>query len=94
MEHETFRIALCISLLVIIVLMAVLTVKNFNALEQRSVIINAIFGHDIGVKVYEQIGFDIMEPYEKTLFRIWDWGYTRIVPPEVFEKIKPYIERC
>lgn len=33
-----------------------------------------------------------MEYYGDTLKRFWDWGYTRILPPEKFELIKPYIE--
>ena len=33
-----------------------------------------------------------IERYEKTLFRFWDWGYTRILPPEKFELIKPFIK--
>lgn len=32
-----------------------------------------------------------MESFERTLFRIWDWGYENILPKEDFEWIKPYI---
>lgn len=32
-----------------------------------------------------------MEDYDKTLWRLWDWSYTRILPKEKFEIIKPYI---
>lgn len=32
-----------------------------------------------------------MECFETTLFRLWDWGCTRIVPMNVYEEIKPYI---
>ena len=35
--------------------------------------------------------FDSIEDYYCTLFRIWDWGYKRIVPPEMYEEIKEYI---
>lgn len=37
------------------------------------------------------VDYDDEEPYDKTLWRLWDWGYTRILPPEKFEFIKPYI---
>ena len=33
-----------------------------------------------------------MEDFDKTLFRLWDWGYKNILPKEDFELIKPYIE--
>jgi hypothetical protein len=35
---------------------------------------------------------DAMEDYDDTLFRLWDWGYKRILPKQYFELIKPYIK--
>ena len=40
-----------------------------------------------------EVDYGDEEPYEKTLWRLWDWGYTRILPPEKFEIIKPYIQK-
>ena len=37
------------------------------------------------------VDHDDAEDYDKTLWRLWDWGYTRILPKEKFEIIKPYI---
>lgn len=37
--------------------------------------------------MYDSIGY-----YKPKLYRLIDWGYENIVPPEVLEKIKPYIE--
>lgn len=34
-----------------------------------------------------------METFEQTERRIWDWGYTRILPPNYFKLIEPFIER-
>ena len=39
-------------------------------------------------KVY----FDDMEDYNVTYQRWWDWGYTRILPPDKFEIIKPFLD--
>ena len=39
-----------------------------------------------------QVNMDDMESYDKTLWRLWDWEYKRILPPEKFEIIKPYID--
>lgn len=41
-----------------------------------------------------EVDYDDMEDYNNTLYRLWDWGYTRILPPEKFEIIKPYIEQA
>lgn len=37
------------------------------------------------------VEFDDLEEYNKTLFRMWDWGYTRLLPPEKLEIILPYV---
>lgn len=33
-----------------------------------------------------------MKDYMKTFWSFWDWGYTRILPKDKFEIIKPYIK--
>lgn len=43
-----------------------------------------------GIYAYEVSPSD-METYDSTLWRLWDWGYTRILPKEKFELVKPYI---
>ena len=37
------------------------------------------------------VDHDDMEDYNRTLYRFWDWRYTRILPKEKFEIIKSYI---
>ena len=39
----------------------------------------------------DDVTFDDMEEWDTTQKRFWDWGYTRILPPEKFELIKPFI---
>ena len=34
---------------------------------------------------------DSVEDFDKTAFRLWDGGCTRIVPKNVYEEIKPYL---
>lgn len=34
-----------------------------------------------------------MESYDSTFRRFWDWGYTKILPPNYFKLIEPFIER-
>lgn len=38
------------------------------------------------------VTFHDMESFYKTFFRLWDWGCTRILPPEKYELIKPYLK--
>lgn len=71
--------------------------KNYVTYRKRVIILNAIYLYRrelIEQDKYDeaQVNMDDMESYDKTLWRLWDWGYKRILPPEKFEIIKPYIE--
>lgn len=80
-----------------------LFIKELNDFKQEVKIINAIHGYlqnkELGEEIdllkeidymeliYESIGY-----YKPKLYRLIDWGYTNIVPPEVLVLIKPYIK--
>lgn len=71
-----------------------LIAKLQNTAEQRHKIMFAI---DIYVTEFDDCekGLHLllnMETYVGTWSRLWDWGYTRILPEEDFELIKPYIK--
>ena len=38
------------------------------------------------------VEYEDEENYIKTFWRLWDWVYTRILPKDKFEIIKPYIK--
>lgn len=64
--------------------------------RNHDVIIDAIYEYtsDALTNQYEiKVGYGDMESFEETDNRLWDWGYTRILPPEKFELIKPYIKK-
>lgn len=42
--------------------------------------------------MYIESMYDSVSYYKPKLYRLIDWGYTNIVPPDVLEKIKPYIK--
>ena len=74
-------------------------VKNNNTFKQRMKIIKAIhayFQSKKGIEEMDVAEIDYMyhsvEPYDDTLNRRLDWGYKNIVPPDVYEKIEPYIK--
>ena len=74
-------------------------VKNNNTFKQRIKIIKAIhayFQSKKGVEEMDVSEIDYMyhsvESYDDTLNRRFDWGCKNIVPPDVYEKIEPYIK--
>ena len=85
-------ISICIVTLVISTL---LIIKNGVTYRQRAVIRNAIYRYIMNLFDKDILVFDVdfhdMEEYDKTLYRLWDWSYKRILPKEKFEIIKPYI---
>ena len=70
--------------------------KNENTYRQHKNLADAIFAYGVDCirndREWDHMLYESMEPYEATLFRLWDWGYTRILPPEKFELIKDYIK--
>ena len=82
---------------ILLVIFAILALaKSENAYQNQLKILNAI--RDYGSECIWSdkpilVDFDEMEPLERTLFRFWDWGYTRILPVEKFEIVKPYIKK-
>ena len=74
-------------------------IKNGNTFKNHMIIANAIYAFKkdmIKKEAYTShdiLGYEDMESYEKTLYRLWDWGYTRILPKAQYEIIKPYIQK-
>ena len=66
-------------------------IKNNVTHRNRAIIIYAIYLYARNNKLVVTDIYDDMESYDQTLFRLWDFGYKRILPTEQFEKIKPYI---
>lgn len=80
---------------VILILSVIFSVKNLVTFINRSKINDAIFLYRC--QCYRKndkslVSFDGMESYLATMFRLWDWGYKHILPPEKFEIIKPFIK--
>lgn len=73
-------------------------IKNENTFRCQMLITEAIGLYQRDKIAKHEFDYDVEfydeEPYDKTLWRLWDWGYTRILPPEKFEIIKPYIPKA
>ena len=92
-----------LALLILGLIFAIMmVVKNNYTYSNHLTISDAIFEyrtyvcehHDFstGATPPYEVDWSDMESYKKTLYRLWDWGYTRILPPDKFEIIKPYIK--
>ena len=75
----------------------VMLIKNEITYKNQEIILFAIheYNEDMisRLKCSSCISYDEMEDYNSTLWRLWDWGYKHIVPPEIFEAIIPYINK-
>lgn len=89
-----------VSLIIVLALLVTgfnvfLLIKNHNTFDQREIIREAIYHYAVTcIEFFEQpkVAYSDMESYERTLLRLYDFGYTRILPAEKFEIIKPYIK--
>lgn len=78
-----------------------LLVKNVNTFRQHALIGTAVRDYHLDLiarGVYDTltnfpVDYDDMESYDRTLWRLWDWGYKRILPRDKYMYIKPYIDK-
>lgn len=78
----------------------ILEIKNENMYHNHRVILRGIDNyikwrrkHNLSIDDTELSLFDSMEPYERTLWRLGDWSYKNILPPDKFKLIKPFIRK-
>lgn len=73
----------------------VLCIKNENTCRNHLIIHNAIYMYRVDCILegrQRNVSHEDTRSYCGTLFRLWDWGYKRILPPEKYEIIKPYLQ--
>lgn len=84
-------------LCIVIAFLLVLCIKNNRTYECMTIISNAIMKYRLDMlhkNLYDEmdyVDYTHMRGYDETLFRLFDWGYKRILPPEKYELIKPFI---
>lgn len=75
-------------------------IKNNNTYKQHIKIDHAIYAYHvyciynkpIGYKSELDVNYTDEESYDKTFFKLFDWGYKNILPKDKYEIIKDYIE--
>ena len=94
-----FLIGVEIVLIIILLCAIYMYFKNNNTFKQRLKIIEAIHAYfqsknDIAEMDVSEIDYmyHSLESYDDTLNIRFDWGCKNIVPPDVYEKIEPYIK--
>lgn len=80
----------------VVILSILALVKNDVTYRNHKMIGDAIYAYNMrmildGRSEEIQVGYDDIESYDETYLRFWDWGPTRILSPEKYEIIKPYI---
>lgn len=81
-----------------LILLIVASVRSDVVYGNHKIIIEAIEDYHLWLIQNDKYEFnecDVeyadMEDYTTTFLRFWDWGYSRILPPEKLEIVKPYI---
>lgn len=84
-------------LILILGFFPILICKNSNTYKVHCKLINAIYLYNMNLIEHycfsDFINYDVIESYDRTLWRLWDWGYTQCVSPDVLKKLGPYIAK-
>ena len=90
------KILIGTSVLMWISVLIFLSAKNELTYKNRIKISNAIYKYNIDMIAQNKYGnilsYNCLESYDETLHRLWDFGYENIVPKDIYELIKDYIE--
>ena len=94
-----FLIGVGIVLIIVWLYTTYMLIKNNNTFKQRVKVVEAIHAYFQSKKGIEEMDvseidymYHSLESYDDTLNRYFDWGCKNIVPPDVYEKIEPYIK--
>lgn len=88
-------------LVTVLVCTIILEIKVDNAYRNCCILLEAVHLHNIDVINSEDYREEDLIEYEeylgngaltRSLFRLFDWGYTNILPQDVFERIVPYLD--
>ena len=90
---KAYLIFITISVIVCVILL----IRNEVTYNNHMKLADAIFKYNIHSIIHDTgdapIGYNCIESYGLSLFRIWDFGYKNMVSKEVLEKIEPFMEK-
>lgn len=83
-----------LSSVIVVLFLPIAFIRNEVAYQNRSKILDAIYLYQLDLldtgKV-SQVDYEDMESYDRTVFRIFDFGCRHILPEEKFALIEPYL---
>ena len=82
--------------LVLVFIICYFISKKSNTTSKRQDVIYAIYLYNLECMAEEEdirVTYYDMEDYSKTYWRIFDWGYKKMLPADKYEIIKPYIQK-
>ena len=87
-----------IEIVIVLVLFLILMcfIRSDNTYRTRRIISQAIVNYSIHcytIKVAPEVSHKDMEPYDQTLYRLYDWGYENILPKDKYDIVKGFIEK-
>lgn len=94
MANTIIIYTLLTSLFMILIGCFVMLVKNDITFRNHNIITDAIFKYKmycIDNFITPEVDWSDMKDYNKTFWCLLDWGYTKILPADKFEIIKPFI---
>lgn len=84
-------------LILLVIASFYILIKNNNTYKRHNQITMSIYYYNMDVVNNPDnrvlISYDCMENYYKTLFRVFDWGYKKIVPWYVLNRIEEYMDK-
>lgn len=93
---ETITIAIMVLGILAALFSGFMLIRNHFVYENHMKIINAI--HEYNQEQILHNHYDLkldyntnMESYSRTMWRLWDFGCKRIVTPDIYKKIEPYL---
>lgn len=93
-------IASALATLAVLVFFGLMWLKVDNATNNQLLISMAIFLYkkdrleQEDLAHIDDVNWSDMEEFEKTVYRMTDWGYKRILPEEKYKLVKPFIARA
>lgn len=82
--------------LVLLLAVCLLMAKSWIAGYNHWVISDAIYEYQMEcIREHREmfVDYDDKEDFYDTYWRMWDWGYKRILPEEKYTVLRPYIGR-
>lgn len=93
-EMIKFIIILEICLFCIYIFAIYMLHRNNIVYNNRLKIVQAIYDYQMDMirkSCVEEVDYDDIESYDRTLWRLYDFGCENILPKEKYEIIKPYL---